>query len=122
MQKNLKIQTIPFYQRLPQSTIHPIHFPKPNTHHNTPLTLLFPINYPAPPHIIQTIKPIYNQLQLNPQPFQLIHDPLINPHLITHTYPHPHLLIPTSRQQTIINFLISQTSYNQFIFNQKNFL
>ncbi|WP_260843415.1 undecaprenyl diphosphate synthase family protein [Staphylococcus epidermidis] len=39
-------------------------------------------------------------------------------HLITHTYPHPHLLIPTSPQQTITNFLISQPSYTQFIFNQ----
>ncbi|WP_186310415.1 undecaprenyl diphosphate synthase family protein, partial [Staphylococcus epidermidis] len=72
--------------------------------HNAGLTLLFPMNYGGRPEIIETIKPIYNQLQLNPQPSQLIHHALINPHLITHTCPNPDLLIPTSPQQTITNF------------------
>ncbi|RZI14566.1 undecaprenyl diphosphate synthase family protein, partial [Staphylococcus aureus] len=43
----------------------------------------------------------------------------INNHLMTKDYPDPELLIRTSGEQRISNFLIWQVSYSEFIFNQK---
>ncbi|WP_186364625.1 undecaprenyl diphosphate synthase family protein, partial [Staphylococcus hominis] len=77
------------------------------TKNNTPFKLLFPINYPPPAQLLQTIKSIYHQLQPNPQNTHHIHQFIISKHLITHPYPHPHLLIPTSPEQPLTNFLIS---------------
>lgn len=38
---------------------------------------------------------------------------------MTHDYPDPDLLIRTSGEQRISNFLIWQVSYSEFIFNEK---
>ena len=92
IEKNVKIETIGFYEGLPQSTINAIDFAKAKTQNNTGLTLVFAINYGGRAEIIQSMKTIY---------------------------PDPDLLIRTSGEQRISNFLIWQASYSEFIFNEK---
>ena len=65
--------------------------------------------------IIQSMKAIYNELQLNGQGSEVIDEALIKRHLMTHSYPDPDLLIRTSGEQRISNFLIWQASYSEFI-------
>ena len=119
IEKNVKIETIGFYDGLPQSTIDAIDFAKAKTQHNTGLTLVFAINYGGRAEIIQSMKTIYNELQLNGQGSEVIDEALIKRHLMTHSYPDPDLLIRTSGEQRISNFLIWQASYSEFIFNEK---
>ena len=119
IEKNVKIETIGFYEGLPQSTIDAIDFAKAKTQHNTGLTLVFAINYGGRAEIIQSMKAIYNELQLNGQGSEVIDEALIKRHLMTHSYPDPDLLIRTSGEQRISNFLIWQASYSEFIFNEK---
>ena len=111
IEKNVKIETIGFYEGLP-------HF-KAKTQNNTGLTLVFAINYGGRAEIIQSMKTIYNELQLNGQGSDVIDEALIKRHLMTHSYPDPDLLIRTSGEQRISNFLIWQASYSEFIFNEK---
>ena len=115
IEKNVKIETIGFYEGLPQSTIDAIDFAKAKTQHNTGLTLVFAINYGGRAEIIQSMKAIYNELQLNGQGSEVIDEALIKRHLMTHSYPDPDLLIRTSGEQRISNFLIWQASYSEFI-------
>ena len=115
IEKNVKIETIGFYEGLPQSTINAIDFAKAKTQNNTGLTLVFAINYGGRAEIIQSMKTIYNELQLNGQGSDVIDEALIKRHLMTHSYPDPDLLIRTSGEQRISNFLIWQASYSEFI-------
>ena len=65
------------------------------------------------------MKEIYEELQTNNQSANAIDEELFNKHLMTHNYPDPELLIRTSGEQRISNFLIWQASYSEFIFNEK---
>ena len=75
---------------------------------------MFAINYGGRAEIIQSMKAIYNELQLNGQGSEVIDEALIKRHLMTHSYPDPDLLIRTSGEQRI-STLIWQASYSEFI-------
>ena len=85
---------------------------------NTGLKLIFAINYGGRAEIVQSMKSIYDELQRNGQDSKDIDESMINKHLMTHSYPDPELLIRTSGEQRISNFLIWQSSYSEFIFNE----
>lgn len=89
------------------------------TKNNTGLKLIFAINYGGRAEIVQSMKSIYDELQRNGQDSKDIDESMINKHLMTHSYPDPELLIRTSGEQRISNFLIWQSSYSEFIFNEK---
>ena len=119
IEKNVKVETIGFYEGLPQSTIEAIDHAKAKTQHNTGLTLVFAINYGGRAEILQGVKAICKELQSNNQSSDIIDEELFNRYLMTHKYPDPELLIRTSGEQRISNFLIWQASYSEFIFNEK---
>ena len=119
IEKNVKVETIGFGEGLPQSTIEAINQAKEKTKNNTGLTLIFAINYGGRAEIIQSMKEIFEELQSEHQSSEAIDENLLNKHLMTRDYPDPELLIRTSGEQRISNFLIWQASYSEFIFNEK---
>ena len=119
IEKNVKVETIGFAEGLPQSTIEAIDQAKEKTKNNTGLTLIFAINYGGRAEIIQSMKEIFEELQSEHQSSEAIDENLLNKHLMTRDYPDPELLIRTSGEQRISNFLIWQASYSEFIFNEK---
>mgnify|MGYP001941725462 FL=1 len=119
IEKNVKVETIGFGEGLPQSTIEAINQAKEKTKNNTGLTLIFAINYGGRAEIIQSMKEIFEELQSAHQSSEAIDENLLNKHLMTRDYPDPELLIRTSGEQRISNFLIWQASYSEFIFNEK---
>lgn len=62
---------------------------------------------------------MYDELHQQGLNSDIIDETYINNHLMTKDYPDPELLIRTSGEQRISNFLIWQVSYSEFIFNQK---
>ncbi|OHP82786.1 isoprenyl transferase [Staphylococcus sp. HMSC063A11] len=119
IEKNVQIETIGFLDAVPKSTIEAIQHAKEKTKNNTGLKLIFAINYGGRAEIVQSMKSIYDELQRNGQDSKDIDESMINNHLMTHSYPDPELLIRTSGEQRISNFLIWQSSYSEFIFNEK---
>ena len=65
------------------------------------------------------MKAIYKELQAQGLDEESINENMISSHLMTKSYPEPELLIRTSGEQRISNFLIWQVSYSEFIFNEK---
>ena len=65
------------------------------------------------------MRSLYEQLIAEGASSDHIDEKLISDHLFTHNYPDPDLLIRTSGEQRISNFLIWQVSYSEFIFNEK---
>ena len=119
IEKNVKIETIGFLDAVPQSTIEAINHAKEKTKNNTGLKLVFAINYGGRAELVQSMKSIYDELQRNGQNSDDIDELMISKHLMTHPYPDPDLLIRTSGEQRLSNFLIWQASYSEFIFNEK---
>lgn len=119
IEKNVKIETIGFLDAVPQSTIEAINYAKEKTKNNTGLKLVFAINYGGRAELVQSMKSIYDELQRNGQNSDDIDELMISKHLMTHLHPHPDLLIRTSGEQRLSNFLIWQASYSEFIFNEK---
>lgn len=119
IEKNVKVETIGFQKGLPTSTIEAIDHAKEKTKNNTGLRLIFAINYGGRAEIVQSFKTIVDELQHKGLSSEYINEALINQHLMTKNYPDPELLIRTSGEQRISNFLIWQVSYSEFIFNEK---
>ena len=119
IEKNVKIETIGFLDAVPQSTIEAINYAKEKTKNNTGLKLVFAINYGGRAELVQSMKSIYDELQRNGQNSDDIDELMISKHLMTHPDPDPDLLIRTSGEQRLSNFLIWQASYSEFIFNEK---
>lgn len=119
IENNVKVETIGFLNDLPTATLEAISKAKDQTKDNTGLKLIFAINYGGRAEIVQSVKSIYEKLSSEGLSSEHITEQLINEHLMTHNYPDPDLLIRTSGEQRISNFLIWQVSYSEFIFNEK---
>ncbi|WP_436853699.1 isoprenyl transferase [Staphylococcus caeli] len=119
IENNVKVETIGFMEYLPTSTLKAIAKAKEETKHNTGLKLIFAINYGGRAEIVNSVKSIYDQLTAEGLTSDEITEQMIDDHLMTHAYPDPDLLIRTSGEQRISNFLIWQVSYSEFIFNDK---
>ncbi|PTE99360.1 di-trans,poly-cis-decaprenylcistransferase, partial [Staphylococcus cohnii] len=119
IENNVKVETIGFLNDLPTATLEAINKAKDQTKDNTGLKLIFAINYGGRAEIVHSVKSIYEKLSSEGLSSEHITEQLINEHLMTHHYPDPDLLIRTSGEQRISNFLIWQVSYSEFIFNEK---
>ncbi|MEX6311405.1 isoprenyl transferase [Staphylococcus saprophyticus] len=119
IENNVKVETIGFMEYLPSSTLKAIAKAKEDTKDNTGLKLIFAINYGGRAEILNSVKTIYDELTAKGLTSDDITEQMIGDHLMTHAYPDPDLLIRTSGEQRISNFLIWQVSYSEFIFNEK---
>ena len=119
IEKNVKVETIGFMEHLPDSTLKAINKAIEETKDNTGLRLIFALNYGGRAEIVQSMKTIFDELSNEGLTSDSINEAMIEKHLMTHRYPDPELLIRTSGEQRISNFLIWQASYSEFIFNEK---
>ncbi|MDW4066363.1 isoprenyl transferase [Staphylococcus saprophyticus] len=119
IENNVKVETIGFMEYLPSSTLKAIAKAKEDTKDNTGLKLIFAINYGGRAEILNSVKTIYDELTAKGLTSDDITEQMIDDHLMTYAYPDPDLLIRTSGEQRISNFLIWQVSYSEFIFNEK---
>ena len=70
--------------------------------------MIFAINYGGRAEIVQSMKMIFDELQENGLNSNDINETMIDQHLMTQNYPDPELLIRTSGEQRISNFLFGK--------------
>lgn len=119
IEKDVKIETIGFTDDLPASTLKAINHAKEKTAHNQGLKLIFAINYGGRAEIVDSVRRMFDDMQKQGYNSEDITESMMNQYLMTSQYPDPELLIRTSGEQRISNFLIWQISYSEFIFDQK---
>jgi undecaprenyl diphosphate synthase len=86
---------------------------------NDGLTLVLALSYSAKWDMINAVKSIALQLKNNEINADDINDELIDKHLSTHGMPHPELMIRTSGEQRISNFLLWELAYAELYFTSK---
>ncbi len=115
LKNEIKIQTIGNIEDLPKKCQQILQEIIENTKNNTKMTLTLALSYSGRGEIIHAINMII-QKEIKPH---LITEKVINTYLQTSKIPEPELLIRTSGEKRISNFLLWQIAYSELYFSEK---
>ena len=89
------------------------------TKNNTGVTFNIALNYGGRDEIVKAVKNIANQVKANKINSEDINEKMISDNLYTAGQPDPDLVIRTSGELRLSNFLPWQISYSEFVFTDK---
>ena len=115
-QNNIKLQSIGNLDLLPLSAQTELKSVMEQTQNNTRMTLTLALSYGAREELLQAIKTISSKVKNNIISTDAIDESIINEHLYTHNLPDVDLLIRTSGEHRISNFLLWQIAYAELYF------
>ena len=118
MENNVKVEVIGVVEKLPENTRKAVEDAIEQTKNNTGLKLIFALNYGSKDEIVTAVKRIAQGVTNNEYKVEEIDEQLISDNLFTKDTPDPDLLIRTSGEQRISNFLLWQIAYSEFIFTK----
>jgi undecaprenyl diphosphate synthase len=115
---NVRLMAIGDLSRLPESAAEKLQRSINQTSNNTGLALVLALSYSSRWEITNALKNICREVQDGKCSYDEINDELISKHLTTNTIPDPDLLIRTSGEERISNFLLWQIAYSELYFTQ----
>ncbi|MDQ7142556.1 isoprenyl transferase [Mammaliicoccus lentus] len=118
IEKNVKVSTIGFSDQLPNYTKKAINEAINKTKDNTGLNLIFALNYGGRAEILNAVKKLYQEIDAGRMSIDDLTEKNIEDNLFTSDIPDPELLIRTSGEERLSNFLIWQSSYSEFVFTK----
>ena len=118
MENNVKVEVIGVVEKLPENTRKAVEDAIEQTKNNTGLKLIFALNYGSKDEIVTAVKRIAQGAANNEYKVEEIDEQLISDNLFTKDTPDPDLLIRTSGERRISNFLLWQIAYSEFIFTK----
>lgn len=119
MKNNIRLSAIGNLADLPTKCYQELTSAMEETKNNTRMTLVLALSYSAKWDITNAVKCIANQVKLGELNVNDITDELINKQLSTAIMPHPELMIRTSGEHRISNFLLWELAYSEFYFTDK---
>ncbi len=115
-ENNIRLKAIGDVSKLPKSTYQALQEGLANTKHNDRMTLILALNYSGKWEIMQAVNNLAKKVangELNPGE---ISEQAFEHELATNGIPDPELLIRTSGEQRLSNFLIWQMAYAELYF------
>jgi len=119
MEKNVRLQAIGRLTDLPAACQRELHRAIETTSGNTALTLILALSYSGRLEVIDAIKSLLREIELGHIDKAMIDVEMFSKHLYTRYYPDPDLLIRTSGEMRISNFLLWQLSYTEIFVTPK---
>ena len=116
IEQNVQIQMMGNVDLLPDHTKKAITKAVEKTSHNDGLILNFALNYGSRDEIVQSVQQIVHKVQLGTISSVDITEELISSHLMTKSLTEPDLLIRTSGEMRLSNFMLWQLAYTEFWF------
>ena len=113
---NIRLQVIGDMGRMPQKVREKLQGCIDHTSKNTGLTLVLALSYSARWEIVNMAKVVAQKVQNGELSVDAIDEKIISDHLTTKDIPDPDLLIRTSGELRISNFLLWQLAYSEFYF------
>ncbi|MEZ4949237.1 MAG: isoprenyl transferase [Saprospiraceae bacterium] len=113
---NIRLQAIGDLEKLPSKTRKALLSGIETTKDNTRMTLVLALNYSAKWEILEATKKIASAVQLNELKLEDIDENCFSNALSTANIPDPELLIRTSGETRLSNFLLWQLAYAEFYF------
>ena len=119
MKNNIRLKTIGSIDTLPSRAQEQLNTVKEETKNNTRLTLTLALSYGGRAEIVDACKKIASQVKKGEISEQDITASTINRHLYDPEIPDPELMIRTSGEYRISNFLLWQSAYTEFYFTEE---
>jgi undecaprenyl diphosphate synthase len=119
MEQNVRLQAIGRLHDLPEACQAELHRSIAQTAANTGLTLILALSYGGREEIIDGVKSLLESVERGHLDKAMIDGEVFSKHLYTRYYPDPDLLIRTSGELRLSNFLLWQLSYTEFYVTEK---
>ncbi|GEK30956.1 MAG: isoprenyl transferase [Kurthia sp.] len=116
MDLNIRVEMIGEMEGVPEYTSRAIQHAMVKTKENTGMVLNFAFNYGSRREIVLAVQQLAKMVQDGTLEPQEITEELISEYLMTAKIPDPDLLIRTSGEIRLSNFLLWQLAYTEFIF------
>ncbi len=117
VKENVRFTTIGELNRLPPDIIREINITVDATKNNTGLHLVFAISYGSRQEITDTVKSICRQIAVGELSISDLDENTIEQHQNTYGTPDPDLIIRTSGENRLSNFLMWQAAYSELYFS-----
>lgn len=115
-ENNIKLQAIGNIEQLPSSAFRELNEVIDKTKTNNRMVLTLALSYGSREEILNAVKTISDKVKNNIISIAEIDESIINQHLYTHNLPDVDLLIRTSGEYRISNFLLWQIAYAELYF------
>ena len=115
-ENNIRLNSIGNLSKMPKSILKELDEVIEKTKNNTRMTLTLALSYGSREEIINAVKKISDKVKNNIISIETIDESIINQHLYTHNLPDVDLLIRTSGEHRISNFLLWQIAYAELFF------
>ena len=115
----VKLEAIGNLKSLPESCYNELQTSINTTKNNTRLTLILALSYSSKWEITNSVKEIAAQVAAGKLDPNNITEETVSSFLCTTKYPDPELMIRTSGEHRISNFLLWQLAYTEFYFTDK---
>ncbi|MDP3352287.1 MAG: isoprenyl transferase [Flavobacteriaceae bacterium] len=115
---NIKLNAIGNLSTLPQKAFHDLSEVIEKTKNNNQFTLTLALSYGSREEIVKAVQNISKKVVNNELMIEEIDENIINNHLYTFSLPEVDLLIRTSGEKRISNFLLWQIAYSEFYFTE----
>ena len=112
---NVRLEAIGQLWRLPETVQQQLAKTKAATAKNSGLTLVLALSYGGRTELIEATRALAEKVQAGALDPAEINERLFHEHLYTRHYPDPDLMIRTSGELRISNFLLWQLSYAEFV-------
>lgn len=119
MKNNIRLKTIGDIKLLPPRVVKELDKLKEKTANNTRMDLILALNYSGRAEILNAVKQIAQQVKNSEIEPEALTEFDINHHLYTFQIPDPELMIRTSGEYRISNFLLWQSAYTEFYFTEE---
>ena len=116
---NIRFETIGNLGMLPKKISTYLQKVKNETRKNSKLTLTLALSYGSRSEIVDVVREISDKVKNNIISSKNIDETVINNHLYTRNLPDVDLLIRTSGEKRISNFLLWQIAYSELYFTKK---
>jgi len=112
---NVRLEVIGQVYRLPEFVQEQLKKTRAALEKNNGLTLILALSYGGRTELVEAIREISTKVKQGKIEAAEINEKTISEHLYTRHYPEPDLLIRTSGEMRVSNFLLWQISYSEFV-------
>jgi undecaprenyl diphosphate synthase len=115
-ENNIRLNSIGNLSKMPNSILKELNEVIEKTKNNNRMTLTLALSYGSREELLNVVKNISDKVKNNIISIDAIDESIINQHLYTHNLPDVDLLIRTSGEHRISNFLLWQIAYAELFF------
>ena len=113
MENNIRLRAIGQLDRLPTKVREELDLTMTATKEQTGMTLILALSYGGRAEIVRMVQEVAEKIKRGTIDSQAVNEGLISDHLYTRDIPDPDLLIRTSGEMRISNFLLWQIAYTE---------